>query len=521
MRNRFRSFWPLILFVLLSTPVWGQQSLGDNTAPPPPPPPKPGLGDNTASGYDPITVKGGQGNTVAVEGNLGTVPVTGATAADFAQAMASVVGLSSSDLQTDQSTEVEDDGSQHVQFKQYKNGLEVVGGSLSGNADPTGHLYAVYGDARGSDPLSPVPTLTPEDAKAAAASARPVSGQTVGAPRLIYFIADDEVLHLAYEVNVTGTEDDVPVDELLYVDANSGAYLESQSQSAPFLFRRVFSAANFFGIPGWLIRVEGMAPVADVDVNAAYNNTGSTYNFYWNVFRRDSWNGRGVAIHSTVHFGVNYNDAFFNGTQLTFGDGDGVRTAFLARGFDVVAHEFTHGVTMTTARLIYRGESGALNEATSDIMAAVATSFFQGWGLGANVWQMAESVFTPGIPGDAARYMDDPVRDGNSRDWYPFRYLGPQDFGGVHINSGIGNLAFKLMTTGGPHPRMRTPIMVPAIGIQLAAQTWYRALRFYMPANCSFRTARYATARAVFDITRNAANRNAVHTAWDAVGVPR
>ena len=245
----------------------------------------------------------------------------------------------------------------------------------------------------------------------------------------------------------------------------------------------------------------------------------------WTITLRDFSTAGGEEFDDTVYTtdsGVRVLEHLDGSLVLTFGDGDGVRTAFLARAFDLTVHEFTHGVTQTTAGLIYRGQSGALNEGTSDIMAAVATAWAAGGAIGPNVWKIGEDVYTPLIAGDAARYMDNPILSPTGgRDWYPTRYTGAQDNGGVHWNSGIANLAFKLMVTGGRHPRLLSPVVVPALGMNLAARIWYRALTRYLPANATFRTARYATARAAFDLTRNNAVSNAVHRAWDAVGVPR
>ena len=114
---------------------------------------------------------------------------------------------------------------------------------------------------------------------------------------------------------------------------------------------------------------------------------------------------------------------------------------------------------------------------------------------------------------------------GSSADWYPYRYIGPcdslHDFGYVHSNSGIANLAFKLMVTGGRHPRGRSTVNVPALGFE-AAQVWYLALRYYMPSTANFKMTRWATAQAAVSYFGRVPGSSApVHAAWDAVGVPR
>ncbi|HRC85041.1 MAG TPA: M4 family metallopeptidase, partial [Thermoanaerobaculia bacterium] len=434
----------------------------------------------------------------------------------------SLLGLPTGALVAEAEPEVDSAGASQLRLRQFANGLEVVGGDVAVSADETGHIYAVFGDPRPSPSVPPQPSINPQQAIQAVMAARPLDGALPSFSRLVYFVASDQSLHLAFEIRLIGTDAGQPVEELYYVDGFSGLVIESQSVNTQALNRFIYHAGNGWFLPGALWRAELWAPARDFDVNTNFNYLGGTYSFYRNFFGRDSWNGRGAAINSTVHYGVGYNDAFWNGRQITFGDGDGVRTAFLARAFDLTVHEFTHGVTQTTAGLIYRGQSGALNEGTSDIMAAVATAWAAGGAIGPNVWKIGEDVYTPLIAGDAARYMDNPILSPTGgRDWYPTRYTGAQDNGGVHWNSGIANLAFKLMVTGGRHPRLLSPVVVPALGMNLAARIWYRALTRYLPANATFRTARYATARAAFDLTRNNAVSNAVHRAWDAVGVPR
>ena len=149
---------------------------------------------------------------------------------------------------------------------------------------------------------------------------------------------------------------------------------------------------------------------------------------------------------------------------MTYGDGDGVTFIPLSQDADVVAHELTHGVTERTSNLIYQNESGALNEAWSDIFGAMVDR--QEGATGADIWLLGEDIYTPGTPGDALRNMADPAVFGD-RDYYPDRYTGTADHGGVHSNSGIANLAFKLLVTGGTHPRGKTSVNVPAIGLSL------------------------------------------------------
>ncbi|MFL6291331.1 MAG: M4 family metallopeptidase [Thermoanaerobaculia bacterium] len=179
---------------------------------------------------------------------------------------------------------------------------------------------------------------------------------------------------------------------------------------------------------------------------AAHDYAGSTYDYYAARYGRDSLNNAGMTLISTVHYGE-VNNAGWTGSQMVYGDGDGSTFGPFSYGLDVVAHELTHGVTQYTSNLTYLGESGALNEAMSDIFGAATEAYFRG--LSSNTWKVGEDIYTPGTPGDALRYMNNPTLDGASRDYYPSRYTGSADNGGVHWNSGIANLAFYLIVQGG------------------------------------------------------------------------
>ena len=157
---------------------------------------------------------------------------------------------------------------------------------------------------------------------------------------------------------------------------------------------------------------------------------------------------------STAHFGKNYNNAFWNGQQITYGDGDGTDTfRELSGGLDVATHEFTHGVTEFTSGLIYQDESGALNEAFSDMLGNSSEFYAKRNGLDPKAdpdWQIGEDVYLPEENG--FRNMADPAEDGDP-DHYSERYTGKKDNGGVHINSGIPNHAYYLVVNGGRNAR--------------------------------------------------------------------
>ena len=192
-----------------------------------------------------------------------------------------------------------------------------------------------------------------------------------------------------------------------------------------------------------------------------------------------SANGSTGLISSIVHYSTNYNNAYWNGQFMTYGDGDGSQFTPLTT-LDICGHEMTHGVTERTANLTYSNESGALNEAVSDIFGAMVERYTEG--ESANTWKIGEDAYTPGTSGDALRYMDNPTR-GNQPDNYANRYTGTADNGGVHTNSGIANYAFYLQAKGGTD----NGVTVTGMGADNAAKVWYRALTVYMTSGTNFR----------------------------------
>lgn len=188
---------------------------------------------------------------------------------------------------------------------------------------------------------------------------------------------------------------------------------------------------------------------------------------------------------------------------------------------DVVAHEITHGVTQYSSNLVYYEESGAINEAMSDIFGACVD--YQEGASKKHTWLVGEDIFTPGIPGDGLRYMNNPTLTGSfDADYYPERYIGWDDNGGVHWNSGIANLAFVLMVQGGKHPRAKTDITVPRIAdnfrtsLMIAAEIFYKANTGCLTPGSGFFEARECTEMFADDFAADYTE--SVSKAWDAVG---
>lgn len=226
--------------------------------------------------------------------------------------------------------------------------------------------------------------------------------------------------------------------------------------------------------------------------------------------------GGNTMLSARNHYSSNYVNAFWNGREITIGDGNNTTASSLSC-LDVVAHEWTHGLVQFTANLAYVNESGALNESFADVMGNMTERYW--FGESSNTWKVGEQCWTPAIAGDALRYMDRPTIDGSSRDYYPSRYVGSADNGGVHWNSGIPNNAFYLLATGGSH--RVTGAMSGGIGASKATQIWWRALRYFLSSSSNMRNARYATAYAAYQLYGLGIEFNRTHEAWDKVGVPR
>jgi bacillolysin len=229
----------------------------------------------------------------------------------------------------------------------------------------------------------------------------------------------------------------------------------------------------------------------------AHYYAGKTYDWYKTNVGRNSFDGYGASIYSGVHYSTNYNNAFWEGTQMVYGDGDGVTFIALSGALDVVAHELTHAVTEYTSNLTYSYQSGALNESWSDAMASVIDS---------NDWLIGEDVYTPGTAGDALRSMSNPTLYGQPA--HMNNYVNTSsDNGGVHINSGIPNKAFYNFAT--------------SIGSRtIAGKIWYTASRDYMTSSTNFSGARAATLQACAALYGSGSSYyTALQNAWSAVGV--
>ncbi len=414
-------------------------------------------------------------------------------------------------------------GTSHVRFQQQINGMNVYGATLVAhmrNSDST--IYAVNGEFIADNDFADTATVAAIASLQAALAANNISDYEIKDTQseLAYVVVPDgSTAVLAWRTLVAYQDAGHSRLDYVYVNASNGDLVTTHPTIHPIRNVRTYDGNSRTSLPGTLDCVNEQA-CSDAVAQEAHDNAKATYDYYQAKFGRDSLNDNGFTLISTVHYGSTSNDknnAFWNGSQMAYGDGDGNIFSPLGGSFDVVAHEFTHGITTFESDLIYSYESGAMNEALSDIFGAAASAWRDG-SISAETWLIGEDVYTPNTPGDALRYMDDPTEDNYSRDYYPERLTGPGDAGGVHGNSGIANLAFYLLVEGGSHPRNKTSYVVPAIGMAKAEQIFYRAQTTYLTPSSNFQASRNATAQAAQDLY-GAAEVEAIQLAWCAVGV--
>ena len=269
-----------------------------------------------------------------------------------------------------------------------------------------------------------------------------------------------------------------------------------------------------------LARAEDADPSADPSVNRAFDGFGLTRDFYAQVLGRNSIDDQGMRLDGYVHRGVNYNNAFWNGQAMVFGDGDGVVFTDFTGSVDVIAHELTHGVTEFSAGLEYHNQSGALNESMSDVFGSLVKQWSLQQTADAADWLIGPEIFTPNIGADALRSMSAPGTAYNNallgRDPQPDhmdRYAqlpdtDEGDFGGVHINSGIPNRAFYLAAIG-----------VGGFAWEAPGHIWYESLRASSPTTefQGFADTTYMKAGQLYGT--GGVEQSAVVDAWRQVGI--
>jgi Zn-dependent metalloprotease len=282
------------------------------------------------------------------------------------------------------------------------------------------------------------------------------------------------------------------------------------------LQRSIYDAHGTERLPGVLVRGEGSRRSRDAHVNDAYDGLGDTFRFYQEALARTSIDGRGLGLDASVHYGHKYMNAFWDGHQMVFGDGDGEVFGAFTSHVDVIGHELTHGVISYEAAFDYEDQPGALNESFADVFGSLVMQYAlkqtarqASWRIGEGLLvkfprQSIRSLAAPGTAYDNDLLGKDP-QPAHFRDFRPQDY--PDDNGGVHVFSGIPNHAFYLaaMKLGGH-------------AWEKAGRVWYLALTDLLSRRATFADAALATVTGADRLFGAAAGR-AVRQAWSEVGV--
>ncbi|HYX81725.1 MAG TPA: M4 family metallopeptidase [Gemmatimonadales bacterium] len=388
-------------------------------------------------------------------------------------------------------------GLRHVVVQQEVDSIPVYHAIYAVHIDPrSGNVVAVSSSLVPNIAANATSPTVSEDSARSAARKLVLHGQAVRS-RLTMYRGRDQgwKVRLAWIVEVAGIDttrdtvrkalDTIPARRDVVIDAVKGVPLDMLDLLYTARSRQIYNTNHSTTLPGTLTRSEGKGPVADADVDSAYIFLGATYDYYKATHGRDSYDNAGAALKATVHYSTNYENAFWNGEQIVFGDGFVVN--------DVTAHELTHAVTERTAKLEYRWQSGALNESFSDIFGAMVDR---------DDWLMGED-----LPIGAIRDLEHPEKfgqPGNVSGWV----ATCSDNEGVHTNSGIFSKAFVNIAT--------------AIGKNDAERIFYRALTTpgYLTPQATLEDARGAAIQSAVDLFgAGSAAVTATTNGFDAVGL--
>lgn len=280
--------------------------------------------------------------------------------------------------------------------------------------------------------------------------------------------------------------------------------------------RAIYDDQNTWNFDVDLVRGEGDPPHAAENVNQAYDHAGATREYYKELHNRDSIDHNNMTINVNVNFGADFLNAFWDGTRVVLGNGDGQIFVDFARSPDVMGHEFSHGVVEHTAKLDYYSQSGALNESFADVFGSLVEQRLKGEDFDSANWLIGDEIMAPQLYGEALRSMahpgtayDNPVIGKDPQpDHMDDYYAGPADNQGVHINSGIVNRAFYF-TAG-------------ELGTEGAGRIWYAGLQNLWPTANFADAAEVLSAQARILARDGAVERQAaqvVRGAFRAVGI--
>ncbi len=286
--------------------------------------------------------------------------------------------------------------------------------------------------------------------------------------------------------------------------------------AAPAVHRTIYTAGNQETTSGQVVRAEGQPSGADIAVNEAYDGLGHTFDFYLEVYQRNSIDDHGLPLNAFVHYGQDYDNAFWDGKEMIFGDGDKTSFNRFTIALDVIGHELTHGVTGSEVNLRYLNQSGALNEFVSDVFGSLIKQYVLKQTAATADWLIGAGLLT--FPNQALRSMKAPGtaydnqvmgKDPQPSDMQHYIKTG-EDNGGVHLNSGIPNHAFYLAATA-----------IGGNAWEKAGQIWYDTIRDKsLKPTASFAAfAGRTVANAGHRYGTGSAEQKAVTDAWRQVGV--
>jgi zinc metalloprotease ZmpA len=463
---------------------------------------------------------------------------------------------------------IDTDGTEHVRFDRTYRGLRVVGGDLVVHSSANGLFTGVSQTLTSDLSLSTQPSLAPGDARREAIARFAGYRPSESLPELIVFARSVSPV-LAYDIVIIGQKNDGTPSELhVIVDAASSDVLESWDDihtgaadgSGQGFFNGIVALTTNSVSTGFELRDPSRGNQYTIDMKNKQGGTGSmftdldnkwgdgtlsnrqtvgvdaqygtamTWDYYETIHGRTGIANDGKGAYNRVHYGRNYNNAFWSDSCfcMTYGDGDG-KTFNPFDSLDVAGHEMSHGVTSRTANLTYSGESGGLNEGTSDIFGAMV-EFYANNANDTPDYLIGEELYKSGTK--ALRYMYHPSIDGGSSDcWYSG--VGSLD---VHYSSGVANHFYYLLAEGtNPSDGPSSPTCnsgdkrqatgggigsLVGIGRADAEKIWYRALTVYMTSSTNYAGARTATLNAASDLFGiGSAQYNAVAAAWAAVNV--
>lgn len=287
--------------------------------------------------------------------------------------------------------------------------------------------------------------------------------------------------------------------------------------------RVIYDAQNGSNLPGTVARREADEPSTDLAVNEAYDGSGMTYDLFNEIYNRNSIDGGGMRLDSTVHYQRGYDNAFWNGEQMVYGDGDEnepVSERLFNRftiAIDIIGHELTHGVTQFEAKLVYSQQPGALNESISDVFGSLVKQYHRNQAADQADWIIGEGLFTENVNGIGIRTMkapgtayNDPILGNDPQPAHMRDYVNTvADNGGVHINSGIPNHAFYL-----------TALELGGFAWEKAGQVWYTTLRDKLTETSNFQQCASLTHQTAGELFGTGSlEQQAVKNGWAGVGL--